>query len=67
MVIRPRSAIRNKFKKKRKFAEAKQCAGGRAQTSHFGPTIQLNVLLHEAFVTFEACGPLGPWVISNST
>jgi hypothetical protein len=30
-------------------------------------SIELNVLLHEAFVTFEACGPLGPWVISNST
>jgi hypothetical protein len=29
--------------------------------------LQLNVLLHEAFVTFEACGPFGPWVISNST
>jgi hypothetical protein len=29
--------------------------------------LQLNVLLYEALVTFEACGPFGPWVISNST
>jgi hypothetical protein len=28
---------------------------------------QSNLLLYEALVTFEAWGPLGPWVISNST
>jgi hypothetical protein len=39
-----------------------------AEPSDDAPTrLQLNVLLYEAFVTFEACGPFGPWVISNST
>jgi hypothetical protein len=43
-----------------------QLAKCRAQRR--SPTkLQLNVLFHEAFVTFEACGPFGPWVISNST
>jgi hypothetical protein len=32
-----------------------------------GDPVRFNVLLQAAFVTLEACGPFGPWVISNST
>jgi hypothetical protein len=51
-----------------KTVTSSAAAGEVPEPSDDAPTrLQLNVLLHEAFVTFEACGPFGPWVISNST
>jgi len=47
----------------------RQIAEEQAETGAAAPlgSSQPNDVLYEAFVTFEACGPFGPWVISNST